>query len=246
MRYEEDYSLQLQAKEYLAAIGKEAGEAILREYQTRYSHRPIDNEFLEETLVEICRQNESTLEEVISLVIASGDWNWLRENLEDVLYGVGEKAVGRLLREAENRAGGIPLVEGTLRKMGKLAVGPLCEAAREGVKYPGRVKGILREIQEGPVDFEIKDNPSPTPAILEHAEAAALRAALSSCSPEDLDLLRLKIRSARERSADAVDVSSFLPEFTRMIKVDRLGEMVEKVVADLREKETRKEEGQET
>jgi hypothetical protein len=222
LQYKKDESIQQKAKECLIAVGKEAGEAIVQEYQSHYSHRPVENEFLEETLVEICRQSDSTLEIINDAVIASRDWHWLRENLEDVLVNVGEKAIGMLIREADHRKGGIPLVEGTLHKMGELAVGPLSEVAKEGVKYPQEVKRILQEIKGGPIDFEIRDNPSQASAILSHMESMTLRSALSSCSAEDLNLLRLKIINARERGTEALDVTSFLPDFRRKVKVDEL------------------------
>jgi hypothetical protein len=222
LRYKKDESIQLKAKECLIAIGKEAGEAIVSEYQSSYRHRPIENELLEGILVEICKRSDSTLDGIIDAIIARRDWDWLRENFEDVLVNVGEKAIGMLIREAERRRGGIPLVEGTLHKMGKIALGPLSEVAKEGVKYPHEVKRILQEIKGGPIAFEIKDNPSQASAILSHMESMALRSAISSCPMEDLNLLRLKIKNARERGVDAVDVSSFLPEFKRKVRVDDL------------------------
>ncbi len=230
LRYKKDESIQLKAKECLIAIGKEAGEAIVSEYQSSYDHRPIENEYLEETLVEICKRSDSILDGINDAIIASRDWNWLRENLEDVLVNVGEKAIVMLIREADRRRGGIPLVEGTLHKMGKIAVGPLSEVAREGVKYPHEVKRILQEINGGPIDFEITDNPSQASAILNHMESMALRSAMSSCSTEDLNLLQLKIKHAQERGVDAVDVSSFLPDFKRKVRIDDLEKILDNVL----------------
>jgi hypothetical protein len=230
LRYKKDPSIQLKAKECLIAIGNEAGEAIVREYQSSYHHRPIENEYLEDTLVEICKRSDSTLDGINDAIIARRDWDWLRENFEDVLVNVGEKAIDMLIREADSRRGGIPLVEGTLHKMGKIAVGPLSEVAKEGVKYPRDVKRILQEISGGPIDFEIKDNPSQASSILNHMESMALRSAMSSCSAEDLDLLQLKIKNARERGIDAVDVTSFLPDFKRKVKIDDLENILNKVL----------------
>jgi hypothetical protein len=238
--YRKDESTQQKAKECLIAIGKEAGEAIVDEYQSSYHNRPIEDELLEETLVEICKGSDLTLDRINDAIIASPHWDWLRENFEDVIINVGEKAIGMLIREADRRRGGIPLVEGTLHKMGKIAVGPLSEVAREGVKYPLEVKRILQEIKGSPIDFEIKDSPSPASAILNHIESMALRSALSSCSMEDLNLLKLKIRNAHERGMDAVDVASFLPDFKRKVKIDELENTLKNVFADMQAKEERK------
>ncbi len=228
--YKKDESIPSKAKECLIAIGKEAGDAIVREYQSSYHHRPIENELLEGTLVEICKRSDSTLDGIIDAIIGSRDWDWLRENFEDVVLNVGEKAIVMLIREADSRRGGIPLVEGTLHKMGKIAVGPLSEVAKDGVKYPHEVKRILQEIKGGPIDFEIKDNPSQTSAILNHMESMALRSAMSSCSMEDLNLLKLKIRHAQERGMDVVDVSSFLPDFRRKVKIGDLENILNDVL----------------
>jgi hypothetical protein len=232
LRYKKDQSIQQKAKGCLIAIGKEAGEAIVHEYQSLYSNRPIENEFLEETLVEICKRTDSILNGINDAIIASRDSDWLRENLEDALVQVGEKAIGRLIQEAERRRGGIPLVEGTLRKMGGIAVGPLSEAARKGVKYPQEVRRILQEIKGGPIDFEIKDSPSHASAILNYMESMALRAAISSCPREDLDLLRLKIKNAQERGVDAVDITSFLPDFKRKVRIGDLENILQNEFAD--------------
>jgi hypothetical protein len=114
--------------------------------------------------------------------------------------------------------------------MGEIAVGPLAEVAKEGVKYPHEVKRILQEIKGGPIDFEIKDNPSQASAILNHMESMALRSAISSCSTEDLNLLQLKIKQARERGMDVVDVTSFLPEFKRKAKISDLENILNDVL----------------
>ncbi len=242
LRYRKDESLREKAKEYLIELGKEAGEALVHEYESSYYHRPVENELLEDTLVEICKRNDSTVERISYCIIASGEWDWLRENLEDVLVKAGEKAIGMLIREADHRGGGIPLVEGTLRKMGKIAVGPLSEVAKEGVKYPDEVKRILQEIKGSPVDFEIKESTSPAPALFSLMEATAFRSAIPRCSPEDLHLLRLKIVNARERGADLVDVTSLLPEMKSKVKIYELEKTLNQVLADLKAQEQRKEE----
>jgi len=197
---------------------------------------------LEDTLVEICKRNDSVLERINHSIIASREWDWLRENLEDVLVKVGEKAIGMLIREADHR-GGIPLVEGTLRKMGKAAVGPLSEVARDGVKYPNEVKRILQEMKGSPVDFEIRDSASAAPALFSLMEATAFRSAMSRCSPEDLDMLRLKIINARERGADWVDVTGFFPEMKSKVKIDELEKALDQVRGDL-EAQEKKDEGE--
>jgi hypothetical protein len=234
LRYRKEESVREKAKACLIEMGKEAGEALVREYESSYYHRPIEDEILEDTLVEICRRNDSTVERISHCIIASGEWDWLRENLEDVLVKVGEKAIGMLVRDADHRGGGIPLVEGTLRKMGKIAIGPLSEIAREGVKYPNEVKRILQKMKGSPVDFEIKDSASPAPALFSLMESTAFHSALSRCSPEDLDMLRLKIVNARERRADLVDVSSFLPEVKRKLRIGELEKTLDQVLEELR------------
>jgi hypothetical protein len=198
---------------------------------------------LEDTLVEICKRHYSALDRIIDAIIASREWGWLRENLEDVLVQVGKKAIGRLVQEAERRRGGIPLVEGTLRKMGELAVGPLCEAAKRGVKYPQEVKRILQEIKGGPIEFEIRENPSQASIILNHVESKALRSVLSSCALEHLDLLRLKLKNARERGEDAVEVTRLLPDIKRKVNIDELENLLDEITANRRTQETSKGEG---
>jgi hypothetical protein len=241
LRYRKDESLREKAKEYLIEMGKEAGEAIVHEYESSYYDRPIEDELLEDTLVEICKRNDSTVERINHYILASRERDWLRENLEDVLAKIGEKAIGMLIREADHRGGGIPLVEGTLRKMGKIVVGPLSEIAKDGVKYPNEVKRILQEIKGSPIDFEIRDSASPAPALFSLMESTAFRSAMSRCSLEDFDMLRLKIVNARERGADLVDVTSFLPEMKSKVKIDELEKTLNQVLADLKAQEKSKE-----
>jgi hypothetical protein len=240
LKYKKDESIREKAKEYLIELGKEAGEAIVQEYESLYHDRPMEDELLEGALVEICKRNDSTVERINDVIIASRDSAWLRENLEDVLVKAGEKAIRMLIREADRRGGGIPLVEGTLRKMGEIAVGPLSEVAREGVKYPREVRRILQEIQGSPIDFEVKNSVSKAPALFGLVEATAFRTAMSRCSPEDLDLLRLKIRNARERGADLVEVTSFLPEIKNKVKIDELEKTLDDVLAEMKAREKKK------
>ena len=134
-------------------------------------------------------------------------------------------------------------MEGTLRKMGKAAVGPLSEVARDGVKYPNEVKRILQEMKGSPVDFEIRDSASAAPALFSLMEATAFRSAMSRCSPEDLDMLRLKIINARERGADWVDVTGFFPEMKSKVKIDELEKALDQVRGDL-EAQEKKDEGE--
>ena len=74
---------------------------------------------LEDTLVEICKRNDSVLERINHSIIASREWDWLRENLEDVLVKVGEKAIAMLIREADHRGGGSRLWKGLSARWGK-------------------------------------------------------------------------------------------------------------------------------
>jgi hypothetical protein len=237
LRYSEDESIQQKAKDYLIAMGGEAGEAILQIYEQVYSDRPVEEEGLEDALAEIGKRDDITLDRIVEWIIGRPEGDWLRENLEDVLVKAGEKAIFRLIQEADHRRGGIPLVEGTLRKMGKPALGPLSEVAAEGVKSPGEVKRILEEMQGGPVHFEVKDNASRTPALLNLVESAALHTALSSCSSDDLYLLRLKIENARERGADGVEVSRYCPEFKNRVKIGPLEKTLHLVLEERKAKE---------
>ena len=105
LRHGKDESLREKAKKYLIEMGKEAGEALVRVYESSYYHRPLEDELLEDTLGEIGKRNDSVLERINHSIIASREWDWLRENLEDVLVKVGEKAIGMLIREADHRGG---------------------------------------------------------------------------------------------------------------------------------------------
>jgi hypothetical protein len=42
LRHGKDESLREKAKEYLIEMGKEAGEALVRVYESSYYHRPLD------------------------------------------------------------------------------------------------------------------------------------------------------------------------------------------------------------
>jgi hypothetical protein len=237
LRYSEDESIRQKAKDYLIEMGGEAGEAILHVYECVYSDRPVEEEGLEDALAEIGKRDDITLDRIVEGIIGRPEGDWLRENLEEVLVKAGEKAIFSLIHKADRRRGGIPLVEGTLRKMGRIVLGPLSEAAGEGVKYPEEVRKILQDIQGDPVHFEVKDSASRTPNLLGLVESTALHTALSSCSSEDLYLLRLKIENARERGADGVEVMSFFPEFRNRVKVGPLEKMLDSVLAERKAKE---------
>jgi len=94
-----------------------------------------------------------------------------------------------------------------------------------------------------PVDFEIRDSASAAPELFSLMEATAFRSAMSRCSPEDLDMLRLKIINARERGADWVDVTGFFPEMKSKVKIDELEKALDQVRGDL-EAQEKKDEGE--